>query len=666
MAIFLYRYLRKKYTNRQAAKTAPNTADESHLVPGPSPGQKPEKYESILDGENATAPGRTETGLNREENARIKAEARKIRIYRWKMIIGLLLPNFLAAVDVTIVAPAVPVISSHFNQLGGSFNWIVAAYTLTFTTFVPSSGQLADIYGRHTALQFHMFWILIGSVLCAAAATWSMLLVGRALQGLGAAGILNLTRIILSDNMSLANNSKNQTIFSLINGISYAIGPVVGGYLASASWRYCFVLPIPVAFISMLLIFFLMRPELAKGRVSSKPGDSRRVSYIAGFFTFDWPGMIFFILGVGLVILAIQWAGTEYKWSSPAVIVPLAVGGFLWILFYCYEYLLGSGRIMARAFPRQVAMLPSYLYRKKDTSLLMIINFASGVALVSAFYFISIYWELAEGYTASEAGVQLLYYTPGLGVGVYSAMFLCNVWPRQTFYPLMVGSVLEAVGLAVLTWAVSTRQRALVNGMLALSGAGTGLRFMPVVLHAAGIWPTRIPSIQSLMSFVLPLGETIGISMMGAVFSNKYNQGLQGVSPSTPGQTFSTTGPPNLNTLNQLPPDIKEAVQNVAARAVMWAFVSILPFMALSIIAALFLGNVWIGKDAKTGEDGKAAQKEVKGKVLYGVFLSAALTGGIKRHTEEIERAGIGRDEEPEREKVADAEAGARALAGER
>lgn len=115
MAFLLYRYLRKKYTNRQAAKSAPSTADEGHLVPGSSPGQKPERFESVLDSENATQ-ARTDTGVNREENARIKAETRKIRIYRWKMIIGLLLPNFLAAVDVTIVAPAVPVISSHFSK----------------------------------------------------------------------------------------------------------------------------------------------------------------------------------------------------------------------------------------------------------------------------------------------------------------------------------------------------------------------------------------------------------------------------------------------------------------------------------------------------------------------------------------------------------------------
>lgn len=234
MAYLLFKYLRRKYKERQSP-----TTDDSHLVPVISPGQQHRSVRlESLDGEGGrrenAAPAQHPATFNAEENTGIRGETEVRRSYRWKLILGLLLPNFLAAVDVTIVAPAVPIISSHFGKylsstnllpanfqdhLGGSFNWIVAAYTLTFTTFVPCSGQIADIYGRHIALQFHMFWTLIGSVLCASSVTWGMLLFGRALQGLGAAGVANLTRIVLSDNMSLADNSKNNTIFSLVNGL---------------------------------------------------------------------------------------------------------------------------------------------------------------------------------------------------------------------------------------------------------------------------------------------------------------------------------------------------------------------------------------------------------------------------------------------------------------
>ena len=95
----------------------------------------------------------------------------------------------------------------------------MAAYTLTFTTFVPASGQFAQIFGRHFALQFQLFWIMIGSALCAGAQSWVMLLVGRALQGLGASGIMNLSRIILSDGATLAETSASNSALSLISGI---------------------------------------------------------------------------------------------------------------------------------------------------------------------------------------------------------------------------------------------------------------------------------------------------------------------------------------------------------------------------------------------------------------------------------------------------------------
>ena len=262
-----------------------------------------------------------------------------------------------------------------------------------------------------------------------------------------------------------------------------------------------------------------------------------------------------------------------YSWDSAAVLSTLILGPLLLLLFFFHEFLLEPGRFMSRLFPRQTPMLPFHLFRKTDTLLLMTINFATGASLMSAFYFISIYWEIAEGYSASEAGVQLLYYTPGIGVGVYTAMFLCNITPRQTFFPLLTGSVIEAVGIAVLAYACSKRTKGLVNGMLALSGIGTGLRFMPVVLHAAGIWPTRIAAVLSLMSFMIPFGGTLGIAMMGSVFTNKFNQALRGIETGSTdpagSSSLNTNAPPSLNILNGLPAKEKSQVQHAAARAVM-------------------------------------------------------------------------------------------------
>ena len=392
-----------------------------------------------------------------------------------------------------------------------------------------------------------------------------------------------------------------------------------------------------------------MRKELVKGsatRAAGNTNSSRRTNYITGLLSIDWPGIVLFILGIGLIILAVQWGGTQYAWNSVAIIAPFIVGGILVIAFFVHEYLLGPGRFTARLLPRQVPMIPSTLFRKKDTFLLMIINFSAGISLVSAFYFISYYWQLAEGYSSSRAGVQLLYYTPGLGVGVYVAMYLCNVRPAQTFFPLLVGSIVECVGLTVLTYAVSIRHGKLVSIFLAISGAGTGLRFMPVVLHAAGIWSTRVPAIQSLLSFMLPLGETIGISMMGAVFTNKPSHYSSGIS-----SEYSGAG--KLATLDGLSGPVKEAVQNAAAKSVMWALITVLPFVGLSIIASIFLGNVWISVIAEEGNKRQAQQTETKGYVMYDVYLLAFFKGSVAANKQELD---VNAGDEEVRQKVPDVE----------
>ncbi|KAH8431739.1 putative MFS multidrug transporter [Aspergillus melleus] len=157
-------------------------------------------------------------------------QRRRERIYSWKLIGGLCLPYTLATLDLTIVATAVPSIASHFDKFD-ELNWIITSFTLTSTTFIPVFGQLADVFGRHAVLQLALFLMLIGSVLCAAAQTWGMLLLGRALQGASSAGLMNIIMIILADRVSLRVTAKNNSLFTMVGGVGYAVGPVIGGYL---------------------------------------------------------------------------------------------------------------------------------------------------------------------------------------------------------------------------------------------------------------------------------------------------------------------------------------------------------------------------------------------------------------------------------------------------
>jgi MFS family permease len=258
-----------------------------------------------------------------------------------------------------------------------------------------------------------MVFMLIGSTLCAAAQTWGMLLFGRALQGISAAGIMNIIKIILSDKVSLAEQAKNNTIFSFCYGIFFSVGPVIGGALANSNWRYCFVISIPIAVLCHVLIFFVLRKELVSG-THQLTGPNRK-SVWSGLATIDLGGMVLFVLGAGLLILGVTWGGTKYAWKGYQVLLPLVLGAVIFASFFVYEYLLEPGRLFNRLFPRQEPMIPWALFQKKDTLLLTAINCATGAALYSAFYFLSIYWTLAEGMNPKDAGLRLLYYTPGLG-----------------------------------------------------------------------------------------------------------------------------------------------------------------------------------------------------------------------------------------------------------
>ena len=442
-----------------------------------------------------------------------------------------------------------------------------------------------------------MVLMIIGSTLSAAAQDWPMLLFGRAIQGLSGAGIASSISIVLSDKVSLKDNAVNNTIFQLTASSAYAYGPVIGGYLTKASWRWVFVLSIPIAVLANVIIFFILRKELVKGT------HSIRHSFLSGLTTFDMGGTFIFITGITLIILATTWGGSTYPWSSAAVLTPLVIGGVLFAIFPVYEYLLEPGKLLSSWFPNQSAMIPFALFERLDVLLVSIIQFASGTSLYSVFYFISIYFTLVEGYDAGKSGTQLLYYIPGLGVGAYIAMFMCNYFPASTFWPLFLGTIVETVGIGMIAYATNIKHVPLICGMMGLAGAGTGMRFMPATLHITGIWPTRRAAALSLMRFALPFGGTIGLAIMGYVYNNKMAKYSSMASTSSVGIGGGFGGgkdSASVTIIDNLPPAERDAIREAAKEAVKWAFIAILPILGLSNIASLFLGNVYIKSTKKT------------------------------------------------------------------
>ncbi|KAK4938538.1 hypothetical protein LTR10_021070 [Elasticomyces elasticus] len=597
----------KKHRAQKAAAAADAAAAESAFTPIAVSSPLPVNADqNTTSGSNATSyntskPKMSTPPASKKPCSQCVQEKSTTRKYRWKLMFCLLPAFFVASLDLTIVATALPQIASHFDKFN-QLNWIVTAFTLTATAFIPVWGQVADIFGRHTSLQCAVVLLTIGSVLCAAAPDWPVLLLGRALQGMGTAGIQNVVMIILADSVSLKEQAVNTSIFQLMNGIGYSVGPVIGGYLTNADWRYCFVLCAGMSVISIGTIFVL-RKDLKSGSVSlSRPaGNQTRLQALtSGLSTLDFGGITLFILGVGLVILGTAWGGSTFPWRSGAVISTLVLGALLICAFIAYESLFSPGRLLTRLLPRTKPMIPSSILSSKDVALVCSIAAATGAALYSVFYFIGIYFTLVEAYAASRAGTQLLYYVPGLGVGVYLAIFVCNVYPRQTFWPLFLGTIVETAGIATLSYGVKARNVTLVNVMMAIAGAGTGMRFMPSNLHLSGMFRDRLAPVYSLLRFSLPFGGTIALTIMGSVFQNQMSQyfGSNSVNGS-----IDVHNQASLEAIGNLPIAEQEAIRAQGATATMWAFISILPILGLSLVASMGLGNVWIPKRKSHDED---------------------------------------------------------------
>ncbi|KJK74256.1 hypothetical protein H634G_10402 [Metarhizium anisopliae BRIP 53293] len=522
-----------------------------------------------------------------------KAEKSRATKYRWKIILGLISPYALQALDATIIASALPWIASDFNQLSQQ-NWIVSAFTLSSAAFIPCWAQMADVFGRYVSLTAAILIMMVGSALCTGAPTtaFPMLLLGRGFQGVAASGLNVVVRTILADRVTLKENAKNWAIFAIVGGVSYGIGPVIGGYLSGSNWRWCFGINLPVGAVALIAVFFVLRKELLGPQPIPELDETvetgQRSKFAARLKTVDVGGQVLFVLGFGLIVLALTWGGATYSWNSAPVLVSLVLGLVFSLVFFIWERLLSPGRMLSVKLPKQRAMIPWAMLTNRDVGLIFYTEIATGMALFSVLFFCNIYFIAVLGYSPDKAGLQLLYFVPGMGVGVYLCSFVCNKWPRMTFPPLFFGTLIEAVGIGMLAWTLYNEHLPSIFGMMALTGVGIGLRFMVAPLHGIGIFKKHRAALIGLMAIATPFGGTIGLTIMSTVFNN------------TSGLDYKHSDFSKI----QEPGDLGAAQAVYDAKmGVVWAYVAIVPFMVVSFICCFFLGNVKLGNQSAVDDD---------------------------------------------------------------
>lgn len=427
---------------------------------------------------------------------------------------GLLLGSALAAIEATAVSAAMPTAVAEMGGLA-RYSWVFSIYLLTSTTTVPLYGKLADLYGRRRVYHGAVLIFLLGSALCGMARSIEQLIVFRAVQGIGAGGVMPVALTLLGDLYDLEERGKVQGYFSALWAAASLIGPLVGGLLTTAlSWRWIFWLNLPLGLLSS----WLLEHNLEEQPVRREHG-------------LDLVGTLALIASVTLLLLAVAEAPTVWGWIDPRTLALLAAAIVCGVLFVRQE---------RRA---REPTLPVGLLRDRLTLVANTGSLISGVLLFSLAAYVPLLLQTVLGGSALDAGAAL---APMLLGWPIASTLAGRVIARVEFRPMALwGSVLLAAGGGLL-WAVALQPGVgLLRVSLFFIGLGLGFTTMPYVLavQAAVPWNQRGVA-SSLTMFSRTIGGTVAVALFGALFNAR-------VAAAAPGLPLEATMRPLEASLSQ-------------------------------------------------------------------------------------------------------------------
>ena len=402
--------------------------------------------------------------------------------------LGVLGGSFLAAIEATIVATAMPTV---VGQLGGlaHFSWVFSGYLLTSTVTMPLWGKLSDLYGRRRFYMAAVGLFLLGSALSGAAQSMWQLILFRAIQGVGAGGLLPLGMTILGDLYTLKERARTQGLFSGVWGIASIVGPLVGGYVTEAlSWRWVFYLNLPFGAVAATLVGIALR----------EPGATARPRI-------DVRGALVMMAGVAALMLALgqtgERGGALAAWHV-AGLYALAAALVAWFL-----------RIERRSAE---PIVPLDLFADRLVFAVTLSGFLVGVAMFGAISFVPLFVQTALGGTATEAGHAL---SPLLLGWVTMSIVTGRVLPRVGYRPMILGGLtLVTLGFLGLLRVGHTSSPTSLYVDLGLMGLGMGMTMLSLLLALQNAVPRqRLGVATSVGQFTRSIGGAVGVSTMGAI-----------------------------------------------------------------------------------------------------------------------------------------------------
>ena len=471
---------------------------------------------------------------------------------------GLMLGMLLAALDQTIVATALPTI---VGDLGGlnHLSWVVTAYLLTSTASTPLYGKLSDLFGRKLLFQIAIVIFLVGSVLAGLAQGMNQLIAFRAIQGIGAGGLLAMAFAIIGDVVSPRERGRYQGYMGGVFAVASVAGPLTGGFFSDhLSWRWVFYINIPLGIAALAVTSTVLRLPF------------RRQEH-----AIDYVGAALLVATVTSLLLVTVWGGTEYAWGSPTILGLGAAGVVLLAVFLAHE--------------RRVAepILPLRLFRNRVAAVSFAASFIVGCAMFGAIVFIPLFLQVVNGASPTESGLQMVPLMLGVIISSVTSGRLISRHGRYRIYPI-IGTATMTLGIWLLSHLDIHTSMPEAAAYMVVVGIGMGAVMQVLVLAVQNAVDYRdLGSATSAATFFRSMGGAFGVAVFGSIFNSRLAHNLAKVIPGVDFDPARLRGGPEQ--LAMLPPELKSRVVDAFAQSLHVVFLWAIPVAFLGFLVVLLL-----------------------------------------------------------------------------